>query len=914
MHLSFTKSAKCALGLTAGLAIAATGLAQNVSNVADAGAGLTDNVERSFDLGPIGTSPTDILWPQGACPCEGGDANEAEACGDDSNGGCNSDPNSFESIAVNTTVCGTAWADGGTRDTDWWQFTLAEEQLVTITVVSEFPSALFTLNGICDAPAADVIGDPIGAVCTENVIQTTLPAGTHTFFVGPGDGAGGIFEGFPCGTSNGYTVTLSAVTDEGSCCQANGVCQVTSTDECAGLNGIFTLGESCSPNPCDNQGAPPNDQCFLAETLVVDGPSVDGFTNFAQTGDSLPGCFGVDGANGVWYTFDGNGNEITVSTSGSDFGAQIAVYTNGDSLFCSDVFCCVASSGQETGGSDCCTEGGNGTPGCDDPECEALICGQDSFCCDTSWDGICADAAQEQCEVCTGGPAGDAEATFCSVNGQTYKVFVTGGAGSFAISATSGDACDDSGGSCVVCPVEGIDEGEDCGSDNNGGCNSVTQDEFTIVNLGDVVCGTAWADGGTRDTDWFQITLAETTTLTVTLDHDLLTGSAFFLVTGVCAAPAVGADGSTAACVQGVIETTLAPGTHTFFVGQTAFEGAPCPPPGDPCGGVGVNYVISFGAEEFVPCDLTCNGTEEADACEQGGGGTPSDSDCCIDNGTPGCDDPECEALICGQDSFCCDTSWDQICADAAIAQCEVCEGEGGTVDPNGGCNSTPPSFGSISDGETICGQAPASGGTRDTDWYNFSIAQARDIEITISSQFDAAVFLLDANDCAAIVLIDQVFNAAAGEGACNTSTLTIEGLAAGDYSLFVGAGEEAGGIFEGVFCDQNAGYSLTLEINPGPGGDTGACCLSACECGQATAEDCALQGGTFQGVDTLCDGDACDSCSGDLDLDNDVDSTDLNILLAAFGATNGGDLDCDGDTDSTDLNILLAGFGDDCP
>ena len=52
---------------------------------------------------------------------------------------------------------------------------------------------------------------------------------------------------------------------------------------------------------------------------------------------------------------------------------------------------------------DCCLDGGNGSPGCDDAACEAQICAADPFCCNTSWDGLCAGAAQAECEVC-GGP------------------------------------------------------------------------------------------------------------------------------------------------------------------------------------------------------------------------------------------------------------------------------------------------------------------------------------------------------------------------------------------------------------------------------------------------------------------------------------------------------------------------------
>lgn len=54
-------------------------------------------------------------------------------------------------------------------------------------------------------------------------------------------------------------------------------------------------------------------------------------------------------------------------------------------------------------------------------------------------------------------------------------------------------------------------------------------------------------------------------------------------------------------------------------------------------------------------------------------------------------------------------------------------------------------------------------------------------------------------------------------------------------------------------------------------------------------------------------------SCDGDADGDGDTDSTDLNIVLTAFGCSGGGcagDLDGDSDTDSTDLNIVLTDFG----
>lgn len=58
--------------------------------------------------------------------------------------------------------------------------------------------------------------------------------------------------------------------------------------------------------------------------------------------------------------------------------------------------------------------------------------------------------------------------------------------------------------------------------------------------------------------------------------------------------------------------------------------------------------------------------------------------------------------------------------------------------------------------------------------------------------------------------------------------------------------------------------------------------------------------------------------CTGDVDLDGDVDLSDLAILLANFGRTGGampseGDVDGDCDVDLTDLALLLSRFGSPC-
>jgi hypothetical protein len=44
-------------------------------------------------------------------------------------------------------------------------------------------------------------------------------------------------------------------------------------------------------------------------------------------------------------------------------------------------------------------------------------------------------------------------------------------------------------------------------------------------------------------------------------------------------------------------------------------------------------------------------------------------SDCCVANGTPGCRDTACEAVICPDDPYCCNNNWDGICAGSASVE-----------------------------------------------------------------------------------------------------------------------------------------------------------------------------------------------------------------------------------------------------
>ena len=58
---------------------------------------------------------------------------------------------------------------------------------------------------------------------------------------------------------------------------------------------------------------------------------------------------------------------------------------------------------------------------------------------------------------------------------------------------------------------------------------------------------------------------------------------------------------------------------------------------------------------------------------------------------------------------------------------------------------------------------------------------------------------------------------------------------------------------------------------------------------------------------------DGFDGCPGDLNGDSQVNFSDLQVLLSAWGLSEAGDLNNDGETDFSDLQILLSTWGNDC-
>ncbi len=103
-----------------------------------------------------------------------------------------------------------------------------------------------------------------------------------------------------------------------------------------------------------------------------------------------------------------------------------------------------------------------------------------------------------------------------------------------------------------------------------------------------------------------------------------------------------------------------------------------CAPNGTPgCDDAGCcNLVCS--ADPFccdVTWDIVCAGSAAAlCGCPCAGCGNAGCGDCCIANGTPNCDDLFCCDFVCSIDPFCCDVEWDATCANLAGQVCVICQ------------------------------------------------------------------------------------------------------------------------------------------------------------------------------------------------------------------------------------------------
>jgi len=140
--------------------------------------------------------------------------------------------------------------------------------------------------------------------------------------------------------------------------------------------------------------------CTLASVLTL---LLVGVTNAMAAAPPKTDICHFQPENGTWKKLSVGGNAPAAHLKNHDDALPGGTTTETGTRLASS---CVQ-------GCDNCFGTGHGT-GCQVNSCEAAVCAVDPFCCDSDWDGICADEAQTICvagNLCAAPDCGDCYAT-----------------------------------------------------------------------------------------------------------------------------------------------------------------------------------------------------------------------------------------------------------------------------------------------------------------------------------------------------------------------------------------------------------------------------------------------------------------------------------------------------------------------
>ncbi|RLS28435.1 MAG: hypothetical protein DWH77_00065 [Planctomycetota bacterium] len=230
----------------------------------------------------------------GSCTIPPAATPEAEACGDDTNGGCNGGGANQALSSLNTSIGGTFYASTATRDTDWYGFTVTAGTQITLNLFSNIPS----FCAIVDNPGCTIVG----------AVSTGSCPSTMTACIGPGSyyivALPSQFIDLPCGGAlgNDYTLQISSIScsfvpPAGDDCSSPIVAVVGSNDF-TNINAGTSFGEVT----CGFGGAAFTKDVFFSFVA----PATDAFT-FATCGSSAEFDTGIE----VWDGCpDAGGNQL----------------------------------------------------------------------------------------------------------------------------------------------------------------------------------------------------------------------------------------------------------------------------------------------------------------------------------------------------------------------------------------------------------------------------------------------------------------------------------------------------------------------------------------------------------------------------------------------------------------------------
>jgi hypothetical protein len=544
----------------------------------------------------------------------------------------------------------------------------------------------------------------------------------------------------------------------------------------------------------------------------------------------------------------------------------------------------------------------NGTPGCEEIGCCALVCEQIPLCCIFEWGQDCADSAVEICsqdpgcgvptmnDCFEGQPPPPPNSPFCSdtCGGEPCPGCCENVCGfdPYCCDTNWDGLCADEAQDVCGCTPEDVPPNDDCSNPIplTLGTTPVTNSCATVGGPAHGSCNDdGWTVGLGLDV-WYTWTSDFDGVLTIVPDMPDGDWETQLAMYEGCDCQAL--EDPPYACAT-------SPGNDLTV--ETATLVAPVTN--------GTCYIIRLGGTiDGASGTGTLTLSAAPLACVDGTGV------CNTAHGGLGCDDPVCCVAVCSVLPPCCDTEWDQACADMAAMVCaplpcpgidvsaaNVEEPEACGSDVNGGCNSDPAAFTDILSGDIIHGTAWASGGTRDTDWYRLSqdlttfdtnANNIVEVHFNVQSELPVTSFLITDT------LSDCTDTPTVGSTAYGQTCLQInEGMGAfeidpaSSYYVFAGTGSPGGGgVFEGYECAGVFGNDYLL-------------CVTVIDDGEP--------------FDPTCPPNPC-PCDCQTDPNGSVDVQDFLALLAQWGGP--GSCDCDdppdGVVDVQDFLAILATWG----
>ncbi len=386
----------------------------------------------------------------------------------------------------------------------------------------------------------------------------------------------------------------------------------------------------------------------------------------------------------------------------------------GDGTCDSDETCdsCPDDCGWCSGG-DCCEP--QGAPGCGDYYVMDCVCAQDSFCCQSEWDSYCVnEIAQFGCGSCSTGPGcGDGSCDggeTCSSCPDDCGPCGTGD----CCKAQSGPGCQDAAIAACVCADDSY-------------CCSTKWDSVCAGEVTELGCGSCGGTGGCGDGSCSGGETCE----------DCPDDCGYCQGTGDCCAAQTGpgcGDAAVSSCVCGQDSYCCSVTWDAYCVTEVEeFGCGSCGGAGDACPGyTGTSYCCKkgdpcgWGSDGLCDCDSTCDwdqddcggGTgcgdgkcgagETCTSCPEDCGYCAGTGDCCAAHDSVGCKDATIQNCVCDQDSYCCTTQWDGMCAaeveSMGCGECAVAPDCGdGTCSAGESCQTCPEDCGSCGSAGDCC-------------------------------------------------------------------------------------------------------------------------------------------------------------------------------------------------------------------